>query len=77
MNTRAEWLRKGELVTLGRSGITCQVVDATPTAEMPHLFSDRTARQNPMIYRFRDLAAGDEFCLSHSALTEAELQSRR
>lgn len=75
MSTPTEWLKVGELVTLGRFGHTCEVVEVTPTSESD-LFSHRAAQENPMIYRFRNRGSGREFCLSHGALTEAELQSR-
>lgn len=77
MNTPNGWLKVGELVTIGRFSHTCEVIEATPTAQKPDLFSHQAARENPMIYRFRNLGSGNEFCLSHSALTEAVLQSRR
>ncbi|KOG33276.1 MULTISPECIES: hypothetical protein [Streptomyces] len=77
MSTPNEWLREGEIVTLGRFDLTCQVIDATPTSDRDALFTEREARRNPMIYRFRDVKNGDAFCLSHSALTEEELKTRR
>lgn len=56
-----EPLGVGDVVTIGRFRRACRVVDIT---------------SSPLIYRFQDLDGGSEFCLSHSALTEAELQSR-
>jgi hypothetical protein len=77
MSTPNEWLRQGELVTLGHFNLTCQVIDATPTKQRDELFTESDARRNPMIYRFLDVENGDTFCLSHSALTEEELKTRR
>ncbi|MCW7941710.1 hypothetical protein AAW14_06660 [Streptomyces hygroscopicus] len=77
MSSPNEWLRKGELVTLGRSNFTYQVIDAAPTAHKVGLFTEREARRNPMIYRLRNLESGSEMCLSHSAITEEELKTRR
>jgi hypothetical protein len=76
VSTPTGWLKVGELVRLGRFGHTYEVVEATRTSESD-LFSHQAARETPMIYRFRNLSSGTELCLSHSGLTEEELQSRR